>query len=183
MWRHCDEHCPDYLPAKKHASLRRIYGICWGSTSISINFSQCRIYEFRFIVMTVEYGIHSAVLILLSASKFILDRRSLTRAIGCCALIRSIVAQQLLMLNTLSGPEGQSSWWRHQMEILFALLALCAGNSPVTGEFPSQRPVMRSLDVFVDLCLNWRLSKQPWGWWFETPSRSLWRHRDDWTYK
>ena len=39
-----------------------------------------------------------------------------------------------------------------------------------------QRPVMRSFDVFFDLCLNKRLSKQPWGWWFETRWRSLWRH-------
>ena len=40
-----------------------------------------------------------------------------------------------------------SSWWRHQMETFSALLALCAGNSPVNGEFPSQRPVTRSFDV------------------------------------
>ena len=57
-----------------------------------------------------------------------------------------------------------------------ALLAICAGNSPVTGEFPAQRPVMRSFDVFFDLRLNKRLSKQSWGWWFETPSHPLWRH-------
>ena len=56
-----------------------------------------------------------------------------------------------------------------------ALLVICAGNSPVTGEFLSQRPVTRSFDVFFDLCLNKRLSKQRRGWWFETPSRSLWR--------
>ena len=43
------------------------------------------------------------------------------------------------------------------------------------GEFPTQRPVTRSFDVFFDLCLNKRLSKQPWGWWFETLSWSLWR--------
>ena len=35
-----------------------------------------------------------------------------------------------------------------------ALLALCAGTSPVTSEFPSQRPVKRSLDGFVNLHLN-----------------------------
>ena len=52
----------------------------------------------------------------------------------------------------------------------------CAGNSPVTDEFPSQRPVTRSFGVFFDLHLNKRLSKQSWGWWFETTSRSLWRH-------
>ena len=46
----------------------------------------------------------------------------------------------------------------------------------VPGEFPTQRPVTQSFDVFFDLRLNKRLSKQPWGWWFETLSWSLWRH-------
>ena len=57
-------------------------------------------------------------------------------------------------------------WWRHPMETFSALLAICAGNSPVTGEFPAQRPVTRSYDVFFDLRLNKRLSKQSWAWWF-----------------
>ena len=56
--------------------------------------------------------------------------------------------------------------WRHQMETFSALLALCAGNSLVTGEFPSQRPVTLNFDVFFDVWLNKRLSKQSWGWWF-----------------
>ena len=56
------------------------------------------------------------------------------------------------------------------------LLTLCAGKSPVTGEFPEQRPVTWSFDVFFDLRLNKRLSKQSWDWWFETQSCSLWRH-------
>ena len=42
--------------------------------------------------------------------------------------------------------------------------------------FPAKRPVTQSFDVFFDLCLNKWLSKQPWGWWFETPSWSLRRH-------
>ena len=42
------------------------------------------------------------------------------------------------------------------METLSALLTLCAGNSPVTGEFPSQRPVTWGFGVFFDLCLNKR---------------------------
>ena len=46
------------------------------------------------------------------------------------------------------------TWWPHQMETFFVLRALCAVNSPVTGEFPSQRPVTGSCDVFFDLCLN-----------------------------
>ena len=33
------------------------------------------------------------------------------------------------------------------METLSALLAICAGNSPVPGEFPTQRPVTRSFDI------------------------------------
>ena len=52
-----------------------------------------------------------------------------------------------------------NAWWRHQMETFSALLALCEGNSPVTGEFPSQRLATRNFGV-----------------WFETPSGSLWRH-------
>ena len=62
------------------------------------------------------------------------------------------------------------------METFSALLALCAGNLPVTSEFPSQRPVTRSFDVFFDLLLNKQLSKQLGDWWFEMPLRSLWRH-------
>ena len=58
------------------------------------------------------------------------------------------------------------------------LLALCAGNSPVTGECPSQRPMTPSFDIFFDLHLNKRLSKQSWRWWFEMSSRSLRRHRN-----
>ena len=91
--------------------------------------------------------------------------------------------------NTPLGSEGHSkwtqsfgtkpfSWWRHQMETFSALLAICAGNSPVPGEFPTQRPVTRSFDVFFDLRLNKRLIKQSRGWWLETLSRPLWRHRN-----
>ena len=73
---------------------------------------------------------------------------------------------------------GPYSWWRHQMETFSALLALCAGNSSLSGEFPAQRPVTRSFDVSFDLHPNKRSSKQWWGWWFETPLCPLWRHRN-----
>ena len=69
------------------------------------------------------------------------------------------------------------SWWRLQIETFSALLAICAENSPVPAESPTQRPVTRSFDVFFDLHPNKRLSKQRWGWWFETPLCPLWRHR------
>ena len=71
------------------------------------------------------------------------------------------------------------TWWRHQMETFSALVAICAGNAPVTGEFPTQRPVTRSFDVFFDMRPNKRLGKQSWGWGFDTPSRPLWRHCND----
>ena len=51
-----------------------------------------------------------------------------------------------------------------------------SGKTPVPGEFPAKWPVTRNFDVFFDLRPNKRLSKQSWGWWFETPSRLLWRH-------
>ena len=69
------------------------------------------------------------------------------------------------------------------METFSALLAICAGNSPASGEFPAQRPVTRSFDVFFDLSLNKRLRKQSWGWWFETISRPLWRHRNETSHR
>ena len=71
---------------------------------------------------------------------------------------------------------GCIPWCRHQMETFSALVAICAGNSPVSAEFPAQRPVTLSFDIFCDLRLNKRLGKQPWGWWFETPLWSLRRH-------
>ena len=85
------------------------------------------------------------------------------------AIIRPTSMQMLLPMH---------AWWRHQMETFSASLAICAGNSPVPGEFPAQRPVTRSFDVFFDLRLNKQLSKHSRDWWFETLSRPLWRHRD-----
>ena len=99
-------------------------------------------------------------------------------------LIRSIeighgITSPCIELFPVANPSTQTSWWRHQMETFSTLLAICAGNSPVTDEFPTQRPVTRSFDVFFDLRLNKQLSKQWWGWWFETPSHPLWRHCND----
>ena len=61
--------------------------------------------------------------------------------------------------------------WSQQMETFSTLLALCVGNSPVTGEFPSQRPVMWSFDVFL-ICawIN--------GWVNNREAGHLRRHRD-----
>ena len=80
------------------------------------------------------------------------------------------------MLRVTGHLLGVKTWWRHHMETLSALLALCVGYSPVPGEFPAQRTVTRSFDVFFDLRPNKRLSKQLWRCWFETLSSPLWRH-------
>ena len=83
-----------------------------------------------------------------------------------------------LTTNTLSYLL-HTAWWRHQTETFSAWLAHCERNPPVIGGFPLQRPVMRNFDVFFDLRLNKRLSKQSRRRWFETPSRTLWCHCDE----
>ena len=58
---------------------------------------------------------------------------------------------------------------------IFRVTGPLCGEFTGPGEFPTQRPVTRSFDVFFDLRPNKRVGKQPWGWWFGTPSWSLWR--------
>ena len=62
---------------------------------------------------------------------------------------------------------------------IFRVTGPLCGEFTGPGEFPTQRPVTRSFGVFFDLRLNKKLSKQPWGRWFETPSWSLWRQCND----
>ena len=62
---------------------------------------------------------------------------------------------------------------------IFRVTGPLCGEFTGPGEFHAQRPVTRSFDVFFELPPNQRLSKQPWGWWFETPSWSLWRQCND----
>ena len=57
------------------------------------------------------------------------------------------------------------------METFSAQLAICAGNSAVPDEFPTQRPVTRSFDVFFDLRLNY-------GWINNPEAGDLRRYRD-----
>ena len=78
--------------------------------------------------------------------------------------------------NIIPGCKQIFPWWRHQMETFSALLAIFAGNSPITGKFPAQRPVTRSYDILFDPHLIKRSSKESRGCWCEMPSPSLWRH-------
>ena len=64
-------------------------------------------------------------------------------------------------------------------ENIFRVTGPLCGEFTGPGEFPTQRPVTRSFDAIFDMCLNKRLSKQPWGWWFGMPSWSLWRHGNE----
>ena len=59
-----------------------------------------------------------------------------------------LIISRVLHYSLIGNGTGNAPWWRHQMETFSALLAICAGNSPVPGEFPTQRPVTRSFDVF-----------------------------------
>ena len=89
-------------------------------------------------------------------------------------MIRSITHHVVVNIDMIgANTHYQLPWWRHQMDIYTASLALCEGNSPVTCKFPSQRVVTRSFDVFFNLRLNKRLSKPSRRRWFETPPLSL----------
>ena len=107
--------------------------------------------------------------------------RGLTTCFASCLLFNdtldcgTIITRSISKINRKDTPELARAWWRPQMETFSALLAFCAENSPGTGEFSAQKPVTRSFDVFFDLHRNKQLSKQSRGWWFETPSGSLWR--------
>ena len=106
----------------------------------------------------------------LEANKYFGSENEHTGTLWCWAISRhSLTTKSNIVF--FSSYWTSRTWWRHQMET-FSLLALCAGNSPVTGEFPAQRPVTPSFDVFFHLRLNKRLSKQQ----FETPSCPFWRH-------
>ena len=83
----------------------------------------------------------------------------------------------------MSGTETSESMMTSSNGNIFRVTGPLCGEFTGPGEFPTQRPVTRSFDVFFDLRLNKRLSIQPWGWWFETLSWSLWRHRNAWKSK
>ena len=96
----------------------------------------------------------------------------------CSEYMNVNLGASLVVTNciTQSTYVGCSARRRHQMETFSSFLALGAGNSPVTSEFPTQRPVTLSFDVFSDFCLSERLGKQSSRRWFGTPWRTLWRH-------
>ena len=82
----------------------------------------------------------------------------------------AVLVYSIPLLKTsshLTASVWYNPWWRHQMETFSTLLALC-----VLG---IQWPLLNS-PLNVICALNKRLSKLSWSWWFQEPSRSLWRH-------
>ena len=106
-------------------------------------------------------------------------------AVMCVKLIYFTLLDRRYIVVTLQRLQFETDgfvclWIIHMMtssngNIVRVTGHLC-GEFTGPGEFPAQRQVARSFDIFFDLRPNKRLSKQPWGWWFETPSWSLWRH-------
>ena len=72
---------------------------------------------------------------------------------NCISNLSSSIKESLLCNQILIYPLS-ISWWRHQMEISPRYWALCEGNPPVTGGFPSQRQVTQIFDILFDLRLN-----------------------------
>ena len=92
---------------------------------------------------------------------------------GCHGRVITVPCAKLCCypIHTIWMRVKSTAWWRHQMETFSPLLGLCVGNSPVTDDFPTQRPVTRSFEVFFDLRMNQQLSKHCSRRWFETSSR------------
>ena len=95
-----------------------------------------------------------------------------------CCVTRAISTKINLLcahkqFDTRVHTREKVSWWKKHDVIKWKHFPR---NWPFVREFPAQRQVTRSFDVFFDLRLNKRLSKQSRGWWFETLSRPSWRH-------
>ena len=102
---------------------------------------------------------------------------------GSATCLRLACVHKLIANSAVTVPSKSSKLQEIMMtssnENIFRVTGPLCGKFTGPGEFPAQRPVTRTFDVFFDPGLNMRLSKQPWGWWFETPSWSLWRHRNE----
>ena len=70
-----------------------------------------------------------------------------TAILKCAYLPHSHVSQKSMMTSSNGN--------------IFRVTGLLCREFTGPGEFPTQRPVTRSFDVFFDLRLNKRLSKQP----------------------
>ena len=131
-------------------------------TQLNVLQEQKKLYYIRFSIKHYRYVFPQGIILAICFSPGKL-------LVAICGVIRRFsfhTSELSVCLTMMTSSSGN----------ILRVTVFCAGNSPVTDEFPAQRPVTLSFDVFDDLRLNKRLSKQSWSWWFETPSRSLWRH-------
>ena len=88
-----------------------------------------------------------------------------------------LLVRVVLVVCPLECDYSEVIWWRHHLNgNIFRVTGHLCGEFTGPRWIPRTKPVARSFHVFFDLHLNKRLSKQSWGWWFETLSHPLWRH-------
>ena len=134
-----------------------------------------------FVWYAIPYYIYYRVITPLDCNKQIQSSGTVYHTVHACIPNLEYItpSDAIWRQKTFVSFASRNTWWRHPMETFSALLAPCASNSPITGDFPAQRPVMWSLCIFFDLRLNKRLGKQSSGWSFETPSHPLWRQSNE----
>ena len=84
----------------------------------------------------------------------------------CPWTLSVICVRRLYFLNHCHVSQGPVTWWRHQMETFSALLAICAGNSPVSGEFP-HKGQWRGALIFSLICVwinGWVNNREAGDW-------------------
>ena len=101
----------------------------------------------------------------------------------CCSIVMSCIENSTVisLVAKFKYFMNFDEWIAHVMMTssngyIFRVTGHLWGEFTGPGEFPAQRPVTRSFDLYFDLSLNKRLSKQLWGWWFETPPCPWWCH-------
>ena len=147
-------------PANNNGSIKSLHYWPIVSPSVTNGFPLERVSDSENVSMPCHYvvGVHVS-------THFI----SITTQQTHCTIMTSLLRQNDVILTSKG----------HRFDVITTLLlrhVFSGYEHSIMFECPSQRPLTRSFDVFFDLRLNIRLSKQLWSWWFETPSRSLWRH-------
>ena len=168
----------------------RVHHICWGNSIIALcQLTHCSRDKISAIFQMTFSNAYSTINICDILTEIPLKFVPKGPINNISALVQIIVRPQpgdkplsepMIIRLPMHTYVTRSQWWCQPMETFSTLLAISVGNSPVTGEFHAQSPVTRSFDVFFDLHLNKRLSKQSWVCWLEMPSCSLWRHCNEW---
>ena len=113
----------------------------------------------------------------MTVSHFNLTGISAALLLRCLSNSRGIGKVWTRISRLRDSRKSCNTWWRHQMEHFPRYWPIVRGIHrliPRTKASDAELPFF-----FFDLRLNKPLSKQSWGWWFETLSRSLWRHGNE----